>query len=48
MAKETICKHCNKVFESKGKYNAHFRLEHQNQLRDQDKRFVQKVINQNN
>jgi hypothetical protein len=32
MAKETTCKHCNKVFESKGKYDYHFRAEHQKEV----------------
>ena len=34
-AKETTCKHCNEVFPSKGKYQAHYRRYHQNEVKMQ-------------
>jgi hypothetical protein len=47
MANETICKHCNQVFASRGKYNHHFRVEHQNLSRNRNEDFVQDNNNQN-
>jgi hypothetical protein len=47
MANETICKHCNQVFASRGKYNHHFRVEHQNLSGNRNENFVQDNNNQN-
>jgi hypothetical protein len=33
MAKETTCKHCNEVFDSKGKYEHHYRVQHQKEVK---------------
>ena len=49
-AKETICKHCNEVFPSKGRYQAHYRRVHQNEIRmrhsEQEQIFIHRSNNQ--
>jgi len=34
--KQTTCAHCGEVFESKGKYQVHYRNNHQAQVKKQD------------
>ena len=35
--KDVICKHCDERFESKGKYQTHYRQAHQQEVRNNDK-----------
>ena len=48
--KETICKHCGEVFPSKGRYQAHYRRVHQNEIRirhsEQGQIFIHRSDNQ--
>ena len=36
----TICSHCGESFSSKGKYDSHYKREHQNQMKSQRNTFI--------
>jgi len=36
VAKETTCTHCGEVFESKGKYQTHYRNNHRDRVRKRE------------
>ena len=48
--KETICKYCNEMFPSKGKYQYHFQRVHQNEVKvrhfDQERASIHRSVNE--